>query len=262
MPTATHGDVDLFYETAGSGPTVAFVEPVGFGAWCWSWLVEALAGPFETLVWDLRGTGRSDASPGPYDVSTLAADLDAVLADHGARRTHLVGVGLGGMIALQYSREHSRAATLALLGTTADGRHVDADALEGLQAPRDDREALRESLRGAFSSGVVDAHPDAVDRIAAWRADDDADPEGWDAQTAAMTGFELTDLYEVTTPSLVVHGRDDAVVPVDAGRDLADDLPRGTFEGIDAGHLVAAEEPTAVEDALAAHLEEHVDGSS
>ncbi|WP_424017293.1 alpha/beta fold hydrolase [Halorientalis pallida] len=259
MPTATNGDVELYYETAGAGPTVAFVEPAGYGAWCWSWLVDALAGPVETLVWDHRGTGRSDAPPGPYDVATLAADLEAVLSDHGARTVHLVGAGLGGMVALQHAREYGRAATLALLGTTADGSRVDADALRGLQAPRDDPDALRDSLRGAFSPGVVEGHPEAVDRIVGWRAEDDADSTGWAAQIAATTGFAMSDLYEVTTPALVVHGRADAVVPVEAGRDLAEDLPRGTFEGIDAGHLVAAEEPTVVEDALTGQLDEHAD---
>ncbi|AQL42965.1 alpha/beta hydrolase [Halorientalis sp. IM1011] len=259
MPTATNDGVELFYETAGDGPTVAFVNPAGYGAWCWSWLVEELAGPVETLVWDLRGTGRSDAPPGPYDVATLAADFEAVLSDHGARTTHLVGAGLGGMVALEYARKHGRAASLALLGTTADGSRVDADALAALQAPRDDPEALRASLRGAFSSGVVENHPEAVDRIVEWRAEDDADAAEWDAQRAAMTEFEADALYEVTTPALVVHGREDAVVPVAAGRDLADDLPRGTFEGIDAGNLVAAEEPAVVADLLAGHLDEYVD---
>jgi pimeloyl-ACP methyl ester carboxylesterase len=259
MPTATNGDVDLYYETAGSGPTVAFVEPAGYGAWCWSWLVDTLAGPFETLVWDLRGTGRSDAPSGPYDVATLTADLETVLADHGTRTAHLVGAGLGGMIALRHARDHGRVATLALLGTAADGSRVDAEALAALQAPRDDPDALRDSLRGAFSPGVVEEHPEAVDRIVGWRAGDDAGPDGWDAQIEAMIDFGMGDRYEVTTPALVVHGRDDAVVPVAAGRDLADDLPRGRFEGVDAGHLVAAEEPTVVADALAGHLDEYGD---
>ncbi len=259
MPTATNADVDLYYETAGAGPTVAFVEPAGYGAWCWSWLADALAGPFETLVWDLRGTGRSDAPSGAYDVGTLAADLEAVLADHGARTVHLVGAGLGGMVALRHARDHGRGATLALLGTTADGSRVDAEALAALQAPRDDPDALRDSLRGAFSPGVVEEHPEAVDRIVDWRAEDDAGPDGWDAQIEAMIDFGAMDLYEVTTPALVVHGRDDTVVPVEAGRDLAEGLPRGTFEGVDAGHLVAAAEPTVVADALAGHLDEYGD---
>ncbi|MFB6163574.1 MAG: alpha/beta fold hydrolase [Haloarculaceae archaeon] len=255
MSTATNGDVELLYETAGEGPTVAFVEPVGFGAWCWSWLVEALAGPVETLVWDLRGTGRSSAPPGPYDVATLAEDLGAVLADHGARSVHLVGAGLGGMVAMQYALENDRAKTLTLLGTTADGARVTTAALNSMAAPTDDLAALRDSLRAAVSKGVVEDHPEVVDRIVAWRRTDDADLAAWDAQVAAMTGFDCSDrLYELTAPALVCHGAEDGVVPLAAGRELADGLPRGQFTEIDAGHLVAVEEPAAVEDALTAFL--------
>jgi pimeloyl-ACP methyl ester carboxylesterase len=259
MPTVTRDGVRLRYETAGSGPTVAFVNPAGYGAWCWSWLVEAVADPLETLVWDLRGTGRSDAPPGPYDVATLANDLEAVLADHGAGDVHLVGAGLGGMVALDHALGGTRAGTLTLLGTAADGDVVDTDALTDLHAPTDDPEGLRASLRTAFSDGVVDAHPDIVDRIVEWRREDDADRDAFAAQVAAMTAYSATDLYELTRPALVCHGRHDTVVPFEAGRALANDLPRGEFQPVEAGHLVAAEEPAAVEDALAAFLADHTD---
>jgi len=255
MPTATNGGVELYYETAGSGPTVAFVNPVGYGGWCWAWLADALVGPVEVLVRDPRGTGRSDAPPGPYDVGALADDLEAVLADHGAGDVHLVGAGLGGMVALRYALDGTPASTLTLLGTAADGSRVDEAALSGLTADRDDERALRESLRGAFSPGIVDDDPGIVDRIVDWRREDDADPDGWAAQTAAMTGFDVSDrCHEITTPALVCHGRHDDVVPVAAGRDLAEGLPRGEFREVDAGHLVAVEEPSAVEDALTAFL--------
>ncbi len=82
MPTAHNRDVALYYEADGDGPTVVFINDVGYGAWLWGWHYDAVAGPYETVVWDLRGTGRSDAPAGPYDVATLAADLEAVLADH------------------------------------------------------------------------------------------------------------------------------------------------------------------------------------
>jgi pimeloyl-ACP methyl ester carboxylesterase len=259
MPTAHNGDTELFYETTGDGPTVAFVEPAGYGAWCWSWLVDGLGERFERLVWDLRGTGRSDAPEGPCDVATLASDLEAVLAAHGAGDVHLVGAGLGGMVALEHARRGNRADALALLGTTADGSRVDAGALDALAAPRDDPSALRESLREAFSAGVVDDHPEIIDRIVGWRADDDAALAGWEAQRAAMTDYARKDIYEVTTPTLVCHGRADAVVPVDAGERLAADLPRGEFRPVDAGHLVAVEEPAVVEDELFAFLDEHPD---
>jgi pimeloyl-ACP methyl ester carboxylesterase len=185
MPRAHNGEVSLYYETDGEGPTVAFVNDVGYGAWLWGWQHPALAGPFETLVWDLPGTGRSDARPGSPAVADFAADLEAVLSAHGARTVHLVGAGLGGMIALQYALEYGRAGTLALCSTAASGAAVDEAALAALFASPDEPAALRASLDAAFAPGVADAHPDVIDRIAGWRADDDADRAGWEAQAGA-----------------------------------------------------------------------------
>lgn len=59
MPTARTDGVALYYETADNGKPVVFVEDVGLGAWMWGWQHAALAGPFRTVVWDLRRTGRS-----------------------------------------------------------------------------------------------------------------------------------------------------------------------------------------------------------
>ncbi|MDG5778241.1 alpha/beta hydrolase [Haloarculaceae archaeon H-GB2-1] len=256
MPTATNRGVDLYYDVAGDGETVAFVNDVGYGAWLWGWQHAALAGPHETLTWDLRGTGRSDAPAGPYDVRTLAADLEAVLKDHAVRDVHLVGAGLGGMVALEYGRRYGRAETLTLFGTAASGVDVADDALDSLFAPRDDPDGLRSSLENAFAADV-EAHPEVVEDVVSWRADEDADSNGWESQAAAMRGFDASDwLYEVTQPAQVFHGVDDAVVPASAGERLAEDLPRGEYRAVEGGHLCFIEEAAAVNDALVGFLDE------
>jgi len=70
---------------------------------------------------DARGVGRSDAPPGPYTVEALASDVDAVCAAEGIRNAHLVGYGLGGMVALAYALASSRPASLSVIGTPPAG---------------------------------------------------------------------------------------------------------------------------------------------
>ena len=248
MTTAHADGVDLHYETAGDGPTIAFVGDVGFGAWQWAWQFDALAGPFEALVYDHRGTGQSDAPPGPYDLATLVTDLEAVLSDAGVESVHLAGLGLGGIVALEYARDHARAETLPLLGAGADAVGVDPMAL---YAPRADPDALRETTERALSNEFVEQFPEAVEDVATWRADDDADEDAWAAQSAAIDGYEVEDSYEITTPALVLHGTDDEIWPASGGRTLASDLPRGEFEAVEgAGHLVQIGASEAVNDLL------------
>ncbi|MEF8906454.1 MAG: alpha/beta fold hydrolase [Haloarculaceae archaeon] len=263
MPVVTNRGVDLRYEAADADAavesearsTVAFVNPVGYGAWVWGWQHAALAGTYDTLVWDLPGTGESGPVDDPLTVRDLVGHFEAVLADCAVANAHVVGAGLGGMVALEHARRYDRVDSLALFGTTADGGRVDADALDSLFAPPDDPAGLRGSLGGAFAADPAD-HPEVVADIVDWRAAEDADREGFAAQAAAMTGYAADPLYEVTVPARVFHGVDDAVVPADAGRDLAADLPRGEFRAVEGGHLCFVEESAAVNDALVGFLDE------
>ncbi|CCQ33858.1 3-oxoadipate enol-lactonase protein [Halorhabdus tiamatea SARL4B] len=256
MPTVDRDGVTLRYDVTGSGPTVVFVNDIGFGAWLWSYQHAAVAGPYEAVVWDLRGTGESDTPAGPYALSTLVADLETVVSAVGSRRVHLVGAGLGGAIALEYARRHDRVASLTLLGT-APGAAVDEDALSALAAPTEDPDALRDSLDLAFGPGVPTAHPETIEQIAEWRSTDDAEPARFRDQQAAWLGADLEDLYEITTPALVMSGTDDAVVDPAATARLAEELPRGEHRRVEGGHLFFLSESGAVSDELLAWLEEH-----
>ncbi|MDS0282364.1 alpha/beta fold hydrolase [Haloarcula onubensis] len=255
MPTTSNRGATLHYETTGEGPTVVFVSDVGYGAWLWGWHHDAVAGPYEALVWDLRGTGESDAPAGPYSVGTLAADLEAVLADHGVGSAHLVGAGLGGMVALRYAHEYSRARTLTLYNTAASGEAVDADALDALALDN----GPEASLSGAFSSQFRERATDLVSRITEWREREDATGGAFAAQAGAMTDFEAPPLYEVTVPTEVYYGLSDPAVPTDAAEALARDLPRGTGEAVEGRHCSFVEHATAVTDRLVAFLDEHAD---
>jgi len=252
MPTASNHGVTLHYAAAGDGPTVVFVNDVGYGAWLWGWHHDALAGPYETLVWDLRGTGESDTPAGPYDVDTLVGDLEAVLSAHGVGSAHLVGAGLGGMVALQYAHAYNRARTLTLYSTAAASGAVDADALDALALDA----GPEASLSGAFSPPFREQAADQVERITEWRTAEDATGDAFAAQAAAMTGFSAPPLYEVTQPAEVYYGVDDPVVPSEAAESLAADLPRGTAEAVEGRHLAFVEHSRPVVDRLTALLDE------
>ncbi|MFB6301241.1 MAG: alpha/beta fold hydrolase [Haloferacaceae archaeon] len=253
MPTATNDGVAIYYERAGDGAPVLLLGDLGFGAWQWGWQHAALAGPYETVVPETRGCGRSDAPPGPYDLEALAGDATAVIRDADCRAAHVVGAGLGGVVALRLALATGRVRSLTLLGCAPSDEALDLDPLA---ADPDDEAALRTSLAAALSDGFREHRPDVVDRIVDWRRAEDADPVAWRAQRAALDGFDVRDrLLEVTVPALVVHGTADARWPPERGERLADDLPRGRFEPVDgAGHLVGVEASRVVNDELLGFL--------
>ncbi|WP_435334523.1 alpha/beta fold hydrolase [Haloarchaeobius sp. TZWWS8] len=248
MPTVDRDGTSLYYETDGEGETVAFVPDAGCGAWFWGWQHAALAGPYESLVWNTRGTGRSDPPKGDMSMATFVNDLDAVLSDHGARTVHLVGCGLGAMVALAYARKHDRVRSLTLVSGAATGDSYDP---EPFFASPDDEDACRETLSSVLSAAFCEDHPDVLDGIASWRAAEDADRETWDRQVAALDGFDAAPLYEVTVPTLVVSGGADGLLAERSARELADGLPRGELVDYpDAGHWVHVERSRPLNDSI------------
>lgn len=259
VPTASWRGGSLYYETAGpeTGETVTFVGDVGFGAWLWGWQAPALAGPRRTVVWDLPGTGAADGAPSAVDVADFATALEAVLEAAEIRRTALVGLGLGAMIALSYAHRYDRARSLVLCAGAETGAAVAEPALRALAIPPEGPAACEPSLEGAFSPAFRDARPAIVDQICTWRLAADARGADWERQAGAAMGFEGVPAFEVTVPALVLNGLDDPVVPKEAGRSLATALPRGEFEAVEGRHLAIVEHSRPVTDRILAFLAEH-----
>lgn len=256
MPTVSNRGASIYYATDGDaeGPPVVFVPEAGLGGWSWGWQHAALAGPFETVVWDVRGTGRSTAPEGPYSLEMLVSDLEAVCQAAGHRRVHLVGLGLGGAIALEAAHRSGLVETLTLIGTAADG---DAFDLEPLLVPVDDDDAetttaLADSLEYGLSEPFRTDHPDVLDGIVDWRLEGDAGSTGLQGQLGALEEFDVHDrLFEITQPALVFHGTADGLVSPTAGEALAAGLPRGEFVPLEgAGHLATIEYSRVINDQL------------
>lgn len=254
MSYASNDGVSLYYETDGDGPAVLCCGDVGLGAWQWGWQHAALAGRYETVIGDTRGCGRSEDPPEDCTVETLAGDAISILQEHGVRSAHVVGSGLGGMVALELARTTGRVRSLSLIGTARSGNDYDP---EPLGAPPTDSEALRESLETAFSQEFVDEQTDALDQIVEWRAQEDASQKAWAQQAAALAGFTIKAPYEIAEPALVVHGTEDRLVPLAAGHTLAEALPKGElFEVEGAGHLAHIEASRVVNDRIQEFLDE------
>ena len=272
MPYADNDGVELAYERAGAaeGDTVVFVEGLGYGRWMWGWQREALAGAHDLLLWDNRGTGASEEPEGPYTISQMAGDLEAVLADAGVDAAHVVGASMGGMIAQQYALDYDRAVTVTLCCTTPGGeealpvpaatRERMFDVPEGL----DRRGTIRYKMKPAFTDEFWADHGDTIEDIVAARLETDASERAYAWQSEAVDAFDVHDrLSAVDVPALLMHGTRDRVVPVDNHELIAAELADVEVELFDEGgsHLFFIERAGAVNDRLRAFLEDHGRGA-
>ena len=87
-------------EGPDEAPVVVFASSLGTTHEMWDPQAAALAGEYRVLRYDHRGHGRSPVPPGPYTIDELAGDLLALLDDLGIERASLVGLSLGGAVAM------------------------------------------------------------------------------------------------------------------------------------------------------------------
>jgi pimeloyl-ACP methyl ester carboxylesterase len=111
VPGVAHREVDvgavrLHVAEAGSGPPLVLLHGWPQHWWCWRRLLPRLARTYRVLAPDLRGWGWSEAPPGAYRKSTLAADVLALLDVEGLDRVAVVGHDWGGYVGFLLALEH------------------------------------------------------------------------------------------------------------------------------------------------------------
>jgi 3-oxoadipate enol-lactonase len=255
------GGTALYWEAAGSGEPVLLLMGLGMPATAWWRTVPVLAERFRVLAFDNRGSGRSGRPRGPYSLRQLAADALAVLDAAGEESAHVYGVSLGGMVAQELTlRTPERVRSLVLGATTAGGRDHELPDEETVGFLR--RNGTMPAEEGIWASIPYMYGPSTLERAAARIAEDveqrlrfPPDRTGYQAQlAAAWTHDTASRLGAITTPTLVLHGTADRIVPFANGRRLAERLPAARLHAlVDAGHLYVTDAPESA-DVVAAFL--------
>ncbi|HJU12355.1 MAG TPA: alpha/beta fold hydrolase, partial [Candidatus Binataceae bacterium] len=96
------GPPRIAVDHAGSGHLVVLMHGIGGNRTNWHDQLPAFAAHFHAVSWDARGYGASDHYEGPLDFGDFARDLGRVLDHFSASRAHLVGLSMGGVIAMDF----------------------------------------------------------------------------------------------------------------------------------------------------------------
>ncbi|HWD69600.1 MAG TPA: alpha/beta fold hydrolase [Solirubrobacteraceae bacterium] len=208
MPTVSVDGLKMYYELAGRGPSLVLVAGLGLDLSECGQLIDLLASRYRVLAFDNRGAGRTDKPDEPYSVSQMAADTAGLMQALGLERAHVLGMSLGGRIALDLALDHpERVRSLILVSTSARLERRWPIGLLGL---------VSLVFRGRYPQP----------RYAFRR------------QRDASVGYDRTgDLSELRVPTLVVHGRRDHIVPYRLAEDIAAAIPGARLELVESGHI-------------------------
>lgn len=228
------GGITTAYLEAGSGDPVLMLHGSGpgvSGTANWQHNIGPLARRFHVLAPDIVGFGDTDRPDDiVYSLRSWTDHVWAFLDAQGIETTALVGNSLGGRIALQMATDApDRISRMVLMGSPGVGMTL-TDGLAALRAYEPSHDAMRDLLRDYFAVNPELITDELVDiRYRASVADG-----AFDAYRAMFfdprhRGSELgiteAEVRAITTPVLLVHGREDRVVPLSVSITMLDLLP-------------------------------------
>jgi len=252
MPYVVSKDAKIYYEVKGEGSPLVLVEGLGYAVWMWVMQVDDLSRDFKLIMFDNRGVGKSDKPPYPYTMDLFAEDLKAVLDVNNVERAHILGVSMGGMIAQQFAFKYpSRVKSLILVATHHGGKDVvppSREIMEVMFGPppphiKDEKELYMWKMSYALSKKWYDENRNIVERLVELRLAEPQPPEAYLNQASAAFAFDASaKVSEITAPTLIIHGSDDPVVPIENAHSLHRKISSSSliiFKG--AWHLVHVE---------------------
>jgi pimeloyl-ACP methyl ester carboxylesterase len=247
----------------GDGPAVVLLHGgTGSPESYWVHQLPVLSEHFTVVTMDYHGFGQpgSAGSAGRFSIVSTAADLVGLLDESGIESAHLVGLSLGGAIALQTALDHPARVRRLVLADTFSGvrterfaRFLDFVLIESLRRGGHDLMFEINAIFAFSEQYLHDHRGDLASARSAWRQ---TDVERYVQALQSVREWSVDDrLGEVRSPALVLWGSEDIELPRVYSQRLADGLPHAMLSIIDgAGHKSCAERPEAFNKAVLAFL--------
>ncbi|MEV8548076.1 alpha/beta fold hydrolase [Streptomyces sp. NPDC051572] len=219
----------------------------------WAHWFDGLTRGRQLIRYDERGCGLSEWNVPGFTLDDLIADLDSVADAVGLDRFPLLGVSQGGAVAVAYAaRRPERVSRLILTSAYARGRQIRADSDAERDAAEVDLNIARAGwrsqdssfLRYVASQFLADATPAEWDAFAAYQRQTTSSANGL-RFLEEFTRIDVSGIaHQVTCPTLIIHARDDARVPVAQALELATLIPDSRLILLESrNHLFTADDP-------------------
>jgi 3-oxoadipate enol-lactonase len=255
VPISKANGVDIYYETAGSGPPLVLIHAMPFDHNLWLYQVERFSAHFTTIAMDLRGWGRSAKPHASFTLEDMGADVMGVLGEVAASREAIVmGCSVGSKIALMLAVDHPQTFRAAVLVGGNSGLQLHFDHRIAAYKAEHAAGRLRDYHRGHLRYGVTQAWADSpIGRYLV---------EGFVRRGAALDPDAIANVFRAVgqsnlrpklpayaTPTLIINGEHDNARP--GGTETAGLIKQSEHVVLpNTGHCCMIEDPAAFNKAV------------
>jgi 3-oxoadipate enol-lactonase len=240
-------DYSIYGKT--SGLPVVFIHGFPFSQEMWRSQVAELSSDYRMITYDVRGHGKSEVGDGQYAIEFFVDDLIGLLDHVQIEKAVVVGLSMGGYIALRaIERNPERFKGLALCDTRSE-----ADPNEGkikragnIKSVKTDgvKKYAEGFVRAVFAPQTFERNPEAIKFIR--NIIENTSPISIAGTLLALASRTDTteSLSKINVPTLILVGEHDALTPVSAARSMNEKIRQSELYVIsDAAHLSNLENP-------------------
>ena len=253
---ANINDAKLYYEIHGQGDPLLMIQGWGMDISGWQNIIYPLSKVFQVIVFDNRGTGRSEVTPGDYTTRQLADDAAALLDHLKIESAHVLGWSMGGMIAQELALAYPDKVNRLILSASSARVNEKSSfiAWANIEAiARGELEtAVNWQLSLCFSNALL-----ANEALLAEVKHRTLNPpypvtlDGLISQYAAVVSHDRRrQLGSITSPTLVLGAREDGIIDMGQVEALAREIPNSQLRMLPGAHMYHIEYPHTFAEAL------------
>jgi pimeloyl-ACP methyl ester carboxylesterase len=129
LPVAKINEINMYYELHGEGEPIVLIAGLSMDITSMELIISCLSKKYQVLAFDNRGAGRSDKPNIPYTIDMMANDTADLLRALNIAQAHVVGMSMGGRIAMSLALRHPESVKSLVLASTSARPMTDARVL-------------------------------------------------------------------------------------------------------------------------------------
>ena len=220
MATVNVNGCEIYYEVHGQGDPLVLIMGLRRNLEWWYRQIPALSQHFQVIAFDNRGAGRSDKPVMEYSIRLFADDTAGLMEALAIPKAHILGISMGGYIAQELALNYPAKVKSLVLGCTGCGGDraviMSPERMEKFTANKGlkPEEILRKDVDIYYSDDYVDQNSEIIEEFVEismrYYQPADAFFRQFDACLRHDTGDRL---HHLATPTLIMTGDDDPLVP-------------------------------------------------
>ncbi|MHB8598497.1 MAG: alpha/beta fold hydrolase [Ktedonobacteraceae bacterium] len=214
MPTVKVNDIHVYYEIHGEGEPLVLIAGLSTDITAYVRIIGELSQTYRVIAFDNRGAGRTDKPDIPYSIEMMANDTAGLLNTLGIEQAHMLGISLGGRIAVDLTLRYPELVrSLILVSTFVSWFPLNQSGL---------RHKLMFNMPFLRKMGKKYPQPDYA----------------FLRQRHASRNYDATDqLHKIHVPTLILHGKKDTLAPYRLAEEMHAGIAGSKMITFDGGHL-------------------------